>query len=31
MFNPVSIVSEHDYDKISDKYALEISITFDNF
>ena len=31
MFNPVTIVSEHDYDKKSDKYALEISITFDNF
>ena len=31
MFNPVSITSEHDYDKKSDKYSLEISITFDNF
>ena len=31
MFNPVTIVSEHDYDKKSDKYALEISISFDNF
>ena len=31
MFNPVLITSEHDYDKKSDKYALEISITFDNF
>ena len=31
MFNPVTIVSEHDYDKKSDKYALEVSITFDNF
>ncbi len=31
MFNPVIITSEHDYDKKSDKYALEISITFDNF
>ena len=31
MFNPVSITSEHDYDKKSDKYSLEIFITFDNF
>ena len=31
MFNPVKICSEHDYDKKSDKYALEISITFENF
>ena len=31
MFNPVIITSEHDYDKASDKYRLEISITFDNF
>ena len=31
MFNPVVIVSEHDYDKKSGKYALEISITFENF
>ena len=31
MFNPVIITSEHDYDKKSDKYALEISITFENF
>ena len=31
MFNPVIITSEHDYDKKSDKYALEISVTFENF
>lgn len=31
MFNPVIIRSEHDYDKESDKYRLEISITFENF
>jgi DNA-directed RNA polymerase beta subunit len=31
MFNPVIITSEHDYDKASDKYRLEISITFENF
>ena len=31
MFNPVIITSEHDYDKDSDKYRLEISITFENF
>ena len=31
MFNPVTIVSEHDYDKKADKYALEVSITFNNF
>ena len=31
MFNPVNISSEHDYDKTSGKYALEILITFDNF
>ena len=31
MFNPVTICSEHDYDKDLDKYRLEISITFDNF
>ncbi len=31
MFNPVIITSEHDYDKESDKYRLEISITFENF
>ena len=31
MFNPATIVSEHDFDKKSGKYALEISITFENF
>ena len=31
MFNPVTINSEHDYDKENDKYKLEITITFDNF
>ena len=31
MFNPVIITSDHDYDKKSDKYALEISVTFENF
>lgn len=31
MFNPVQICSEHDYDKKSGKYALEIIITFENF
>jgi DNA-directed RNA polymerase beta subunit len=31
MFNPVSICSEHDYDKNSGHYALEILITFENF
>ena len=31
MFNPTIITSEHDYDKNSGKYALEISITFENF
>jgi DNA-directed RNA polymerase II subunit RPB2 len=31
MFNPVHIVSEHDYDPNSKKYALEIFITFENF
>ena len=31
MFNPVIITSEHDYDKKSGHYALEISITFENF
>ena len=31
MFNPVIITSEHDYDKDSDKYRLEISISFENF
>ena len=28
MFNPVTIHSEHDYDKDSDKYSLEMIITF---
>jgi len=31
MFNPLHIVSEHDYDPNSKKYALEIYITFENF
>ena len=31
MFNPVHIASEHDYDAKSDKYALEIFVTFENF
>ena len=31
MFNPVHIHSPHDYDPISNKYALEITITFSNF
>ena len=31
MFNPVQICSEHDYDKDSGKYSLEIYITFENF
>ena len=31
MFNPVHIKSENDYDPISQKYALEIIITFENF
>ncbi len=31
MFNPVTITSEHDYDKASDKYRLEILISFENF
>ena len=31
MFNPVHICSEHDYDKSSGKYFLEIVITFNNF
>ena len=31
MFNPVTIHSEHDYDKDSDKYSLEMIITFINF
>ncbi|MFY7729892.1 MAG: LAGLIDADG family homing endonuclease [Flavobacterium sp.] len=31
MFNPVHIASEHDYDPVSKKYALEVYITFENF
>ena len=31
MFNPVTIHSEHDYDKDSYKYALEMITTFSNF
>ena len=31
MFNPATIVSDHDFDKKSGKYALEISVTFENF
>ena len=31
MFNPVQIVSDHDYDKDSGKHSLEIYITFENF
>lgn len=31
MFNPVHIASDKDYDKQSDKYSLEIFVTFDNF
>jgi DNA-directed RNA polymerase beta subunit/intein/homing endonuclease len=31
MFNPVHIASEHDFDPVSKKYALEIFITFENF
>ncbi len=31
MFNQVLICSEHDYDKNSNKYRLEIFITFQNF
>ena len=31
MFNPLHIVSIHDYDVKSKKYALEIYITFENF
>jgi DNA-directed RNA polymerase beta subunit len=30
MFNPVTIHSEHDYDKKSKKYSLELIITFNN-
>ena len=31
MFNPVTIHSEHDYNKESDKYTLEMIVTFSNF
>ena len=31
MFNPVHIASDHDYDPVSKKHALEIIITFENF
>jgi DNA-directed RNA polymerase II subunit RPB2 len=31
MFNPVRIVSEQDYDSVSNQYSLEIFITFENF
>ena len=31
MFNPILINSEHDYDKESNKYKLQISITIENF
>ena len=31
MFNPVRIVSENDYDPVSDKYSLEVFVNFDNF
>jgi len=31
MFNPVHIKSENDYDEKSEKYALEMFITFENF
>lgn len=31
MFNPMYIVSEQDYDPITEKYALEVYINFDNF
>ena len=31
MFNPVSIKSENDYDPVSEKYSLEIVVTFENF
>ena len=30
MFNPVTIHSENDYDEVSNKYALELFITFEN-
>ena len=31
MFNPVTIHSDHDFNKEADKYSLEMIITFDNF
>jgi len=31
MFNPVLVHSPHDYDEASDKYTLEMEITFENF
>ena len=31
MFNPVTVRSEHDYDKTTGKYKLELSISFTNF
>ena len=31
MFNPVTVHSEHDYNKEHDKYTLEMVITFSNF
>ena len=31
MFSPVTIRSPHDFDEISGRYALEITIAFDNF
>ena len=31
MFNPVTVHSEHDYNKEHDKYTLEMIITFSNF
>ena len=31
MFNPVHVRSEHDFDKASGKYNLEMFITFENF
>jgi DNA-directed RNA polymerase II subunit RPB2 len=31
MFNPVKITSDQDFDAASDKYALEMQVTFENF
>ena len=31
MFNPVSISSEHDYDRVARKHALTVQISFSNF